>query len=122
MTEDEGVGELLLQANQEVEQGVSLCLGSGVSWLSVLIQTSLVTDANGMGVVEVAVGTGFFQFSAFVQAPVSFNVIMIANVFEMTVLDMVFFAGFKDNFLPSGVPEQCKIMRVMVLIKRYNKS
>ena len=45
-----------------------------------------------MGVVEVAVGTGFFQFSAFVQAPVSFNVIMIANVFEMTVVYMVFFA------------------------------
>ena len=102
MTEDEGVGELLLQANQEVEQGVSLCLGPGVGWLSVLIQSSFVTDADGVGVVEVTVGTGLFQFSAFVQTPVSFNVIMIANVFEMTVVYMVFFAGFKRQFLAFG--------------------
>ena len=79
-----------------------MCLSPGISWLSVLIQSSFVTDANGMGVVEVAVGTGFFQFSAFVQAPVSFNVIMIANVFEMTVVYMVFFAGFKRQFLAFG--------------------
>ena len=102
MTEDEGVGELLLQANQEVEQGVSLCLGSGISWLSVLIQSSFIADADGVGVVEVAVGTDFFQFSAFVQTPVSFNIIMIANVFEMAVLDMVFFAGFKAQILAFG--------------------
>ena len=102
MAVDEGVGELLLQADQEVEQGVSLCLGSGVGWLSVLIQSSFVTDADGVGVVEVAVGTGLFQFSTFVQAPVSFNVIMIANVFEVTVLDMVFPAGFKAQILAFG--------------------
>ena len=102
MAEDEGVGELLLQADQEVEQGVSLCLGPGISWLSVLIQSSFVTNADRMGVVEVTVGTGLFQRSAFVQTPVSFNIIMIANVFEMAVLDMVFFAGFKAQILAFG--------------------
>ena len=102
MTEDEGVGELLLQADQEVEQGVSLCLGSGISWLSVLIQSSFVADADGVGVVVVAVGTGFFQRSAFVQASVALNVVMVANVFEVTVLDMVFPAGFKAQILAFG--------------------
>ena len=79
-----------------------MCLGPGVGRLSVLIQTSLVTDPNGMGVVEVAVGTGLFQRSAFVQASVALNIIMIANVFEVTVLDMVFFAGFKAQILAFG--------------------
>ena len=102
MAEDEGVGKLLLQADQEVEQGVSLCLGPSVGRLSVLIQSSFVADADGVGVVEVAMGTDFFQFSAFVQAPVSLNVIMIANVFEVTVVYMVFLAVFKRQMFSFG--------------------
>ena len=99
MTEYEGFGELLLQADEQVEQGVTLRLGTCVGSLSVRVQATLVANADGVGVVEFAVGTDLFQRSAYIQFPVTFNVIMVPNILEFALLDMVFLTVLESEAL-----------------------
>ena len=99
---DESTGELLAQADQQVEQGVSLGFCPSVGWLAIFVQASFVADADGVGIVEPAVGSNFFQGSAFVQGAVTLHVVVVADVLETTVLDVIALAGFETVALISS--------------------
>ena len=58
---DEGLGEEAVEAEEEVEQLAALLGGAGVGGAVVVVETSLVADADGAAVVGLAVGSHLEQ-------------------------------------------------------------
>ena len=52
-----------MQFVQQFDNTLSLCLGAGIAWLAMLIQTTFVADANRTAVVRAAMSPHLQQFT-----------------------------------------------------------
>ena len=78
-----GSREALPQFTDEGQQGCLLGRGAGVFGLAVAVKPSYIADADGMGIVALAVGTGLLDGSAFVDAAIEAHNKMITDVHEL---------------------------------------
>ena len=99
MSVNRGSGEPLLQFSDEGKQGCLLGRGAGVFGLAVSVKPSDITNAYRMGIVALAVGTGFLEGSALVDRPVEVNHIVVADVRELA-LQMPLSDLLDGNMLP----------------------
>ena len=86
MSVNRGSGEPLLQFSDEGKQGCLLGRGAGVFGLAVSVKPSDITNADGMGIVTLAVGTSLLDGSAFVDAAIEAHNKMIADVAPMALI------------------------------------
>ena len=73
-----GIGIVLLQGAEQREEGLLLGRGAGVGGAAFLVETALVTDADGMGIVVAGVGTDHLLGTAEMQLSVAGDVVVIA--------------------------------------------
>ncbi len=98
MTEHDGSWIAAMKVGDKGKQGAALCCGARVGGMSGGIKTALIADANGVGVVVAAVGTGNSLCPTPVNGTVRLHIIVIADVFPAIVAYMVAAA------LAEGVP------------------
>ena len=72
-------GVIVLQAPEEVEQGVLLGWRPGVVGLTVGIETAFVTDADGVGVIALGMDPRYIFGTGLVELAVLGDVIMVAD-------------------------------------------
>ena len=99
VTEDDGVGELVVELREQGAQALALCLGTRVGRFAVGIQTTLVTYAYRMLVVALAVGPVLAQRTPRVDGAVARNIIMVPDILHTTA-DMVLAAALEAIALP----------------------
>ena len=85
MAVDRGTREALPQFTDQRQQRCLLGSGAGVLGLAVAVKASDIADAYGMGIVALAVGTGFLEGSALVDRPVEVNNVVVADVRELAL-------------------------------------
>lgn len=78
MAVDGGLGVLLLQLFQEMQQRGLLGGGAGVLGFTLAVETADITDAYGMGIMAFAVGTYLLDWPTLVDCPVESDQEMIA--------------------------------------------
>ena len=79
MAKDAGIGVIDLQSTKQGDEGSFLGRGSGVGRLAIGIETTLVADADTMGVIATGVGTNHLLGAALVQLAVLGDVVMVAR-------------------------------------------
>ena len=79
MAKDLGIGVVDLQGAEQRHEGVLLGRGTGVVGLAIGIETTLIADADTMGVVATGVGTNHLLGAALVQLAVLSDVIVVAR-------------------------------------------
>ena len=79
MAHDEGPRIRPVQFLEQDAHGALLCLGAGVGGLAADIQPALVADADGMGIVVLAVGTDDFLASSRLYLPVTTDDVVVAD-------------------------------------------
>ena len=79
MAKDLGIGIVNLQGAEQCHEGVLLGRGTGVGGLAIGIETSLIADADTVGVVATGVGTNHLLGAALVQLAVLGDVVMVAR-------------------------------------------
>ena len=79
MAKDAGIGVVDLQSTKQGDEGSFLGRGSGVVGLAIGIETTLIADANTMGVIATGVGTNHLLGAALVQLAVLGDVIVVAR-------------------------------------------
>ena len=100
VTHDKSIRKELLQLTEQRQERGFLRQGAGVFRLAAGIQTALVTDADAVAVVVLAVGAYGVQGAAAVDGAVAGQVVVVADVFEAAVTDVVRAAGFKIKVPP----------------------
>ena len=86
VTEDLGIGIIDLQAAEQGDERMLLSRSAGIVGLAVGIEASLVTDADGVGIVATGMGTNHFLGTALVDLSVLGDVIMVAGCLEASGL------------------------------------
>lgn len=81
MPYDKGKGELVLQTSQELDEGDALLVGSGVGWMTILIEASFIADADGVTVVVFAMGTDLIDRTSGLDGAVATYYKVIAYAF-----------------------------------------
>ena len=79
MTEDECIRVVGLQTGEYRLEGKFLCRGAGVVITTILIQTTLVADADAVGVVVSGMGAGHFLTPTGVDVSVAGDVVVVAD-------------------------------------------
>jgi len=79
VTENLGIGVVNLERLQQSPQGVLLSLGAGVFRDAVLVESSLVADADGMLVVVPGMGSDEVLMTSLVGLSIAGDVIMVAG-------------------------------------------
>ena len=79
MAQNAGIGVVNLQGSKQGHEGSLLGRGSGVGRLAIGIETTLVADADTMGVIATGVGTNHLLGAALVQLAVLGDVVMVAR-------------------------------------------
>ena len=77
---DGGDGVLFHQVMHQLEEGEALGFGAGVGGVAVGIKATDISDANALGVVTWAMGTGLFDGATREDAAVGVDDIVIADV------------------------------------------
>ena len=85
MAVDSGTGEPMPQFTDEGQQRGLLGGGACVLGIAVAVKTADIADAYGMGIMALAVGTGFLEGSARVDSPVEINHVVVADVRELAL-------------------------------------
>ena len=83
---DLGIGVVNLQRAEQGDEGGTLGWGSGVGGTALLVETALVADTDGMGVVVAGMGADHLFGTAEVELAVAGDVVMIAAAFPATGL------------------------------------
>jgi len=78
VADDLGIGIVLLQGAEQPEEGLLLGRGAGVGGAATVVETSLVADADGVGIVVSGVGADHLLGTAEVQLSVAGDVVVIA--------------------------------------------
>jgi len=86
MADDLGIGIVLLQGAEQREEGLLLGRGAGVGGAAFLVETALVTDADGVGIVVAGVGADHLFGTAEVQLSVAGDVVVIAAALPAALL------------------------------------
>ena len=79
MAKDAGIGIVDLQGSKQGDEGMLLGRGTGVVGLAIGIETTLIADADTMGVIATGVGTNHLLGAALVQLTVLGDVVMVAR-------------------------------------------
>ena len=79
MTKDLGIGVVSLQSTKQGDEGVLLSRGAGVVGLAIGIKTSLIANANTMGVVATGMGSNHILGAALVEFAILGDVVMVAG-------------------------------------------
>ena len=82
MAEDAGIGMGFLQATEQAQQGAFLSGCAGVGCVAVLVETSLVADAERVLVVAFGVGADQLLMARLVGAAVAGDVVVVARESE----------------------------------------
>ena len=86
VAKDLGIRVVLLQRLQQGPQGVLLGLGTGVGWMAVGEQATLVADTDRVGVEVAGMGTDEVLVPGLVGLPVSRDVVVIASEAEACLM------------------------------------
>lgn len=84
MTNNLGIGKHLMKDGQQVRQPFGLSRCTGVARQSVLIQPTLVADADGTVVVRHGVSPHFQQYAVLRHRTVTTDIEVISNLAEIT--------------------------------------
>lgn len=84
MTNNLGIGKHLMKNDQQARQPFGLSWRTGVARQSVLVQSSLVADADGTMVVRHGVSAYFQQHPVLRHRTVASDIEVIANLAELT--------------------------------------
>ena len=76
----------LMQLIQQFDNTLCLCLGAGIAWFAMLIQSTLVADANRTAVVRATMRPHFQQFAMLRDGAILTNVKMVADGAKATLL------------------------------------
>jgi hypothetical protein len=79
MTKDFGIGVIGLQSTKQGDEGMLLGRGTGVGSFTTGIETSLIANANRVGVVATGMGSNHILGSALVELAILGDVIMVAS-------------------------------------------
>ena len=79
VADDLGIGIILLQRTEQREEGLFLSRGTGIGSLAMGIETSLVADADGVGVVVAGMGANHLFGTNEVQLSVAGDVVVVAT-------------------------------------------
>lgn len=90
----------MLQISEQQFHRPQLLFSACVSWITVLVQSALVANTNGMAVVIAAMSANIALRSSLMHCAVARNVIVISDVSESTVLTMVAPALLKAQTTP----------------------
>ena len=91
MTNDLGIGIVVLEASEQCHQCVLLGRCSRVGFLAIGIEASLVADADAVGIVMTGMSTYHFLWAALMELAILGDVIVIAYTFIASCL----VAGFQ---------------------------
>ena len=78
MAYDFGIGVIDFQRAEQGDEGCTLSRGAGVGRATTVIETALVTDADGMGIVMPGVSTDHLFWAADVELAVAGDVVVVA--------------------------------------------
>ena len=81
VADDLGVGIVLLQREEQREESFFLGRGAGVGGAAFLVETALVADADGVGVVVAGMGADHLFWTAKVELAVAGDVVVVAAAF-----------------------------------------
>ena len=79
MTKDLGIGVIGLQSTKQGDEGMLLGRGAGVVGLTIGIETSLIANANRVGVVATGMGSNHILGAALVEMAILGDVVMVAG-------------------------------------------
>lgn len=82
MTDDLGVGIVLLEGAEESNEGALLCGRAGVVFFTPLVDASLVADADGVFVVAPGMGADEVLVARLVHLTIAGDVVVIAGEAE----------------------------------------
>ena len=82
MTEDLGLGVVLLQGTEQGGHGCLLEVGTGVGGIAALVESALVTDTEAVGIEPLGMGTGLVLGAPDMQMAVTGDVVVVAAAVE----------------------------------------
>ena len=83
---DVGMGIVHLQRSEQGYQGGALLRGTGVGFMSMLVESSLVANADGVGIVVEGVHAYFLLRSCLVELAITGDVVVVADALAMELL------------------------------------
>ena len=86
MTKDFGIGVIGLQSSKQGDEGMLLGRSAGVVGLALGIETSLIANANRVGVVAEGMSSNHILGAAFMEFAILRDVIMVAGGLETSSL------------------------------------
>ena len=86
VTDDLGIRVVHLQRMQQCKEGLLLSRGAGVGSMAFLVETALVADTNGMGIVVAGMSSDHRFRATEVELTVAGDVVVIAAAFPATGL------------------------------------
>ena len=89
MSYDQRLGEDILQLPEKLPQGCFLRFRPRIPGLCLCIQSSLVTDSDGVAVVVSAMRPGLFDRPSCMYQPVACDVEVVSDILEPAVYDML---------------------------------
>ena len=79
VTEDLGIGVIDLQGSEQGDEGCTLGRGASVFSTTFLVETTLVADSDGVGIVMPGVSTDHLLGAAEVELTITRNIIVVAT-------------------------------------------
>ena len=79
MTKNLGIGVISLQSTKQSDEGMLLGRSAGVVGLAISIKTSLIANANRVGVVATGMGSNHILGAALVEMAILGDVVMVAG-------------------------------------------
>ena len=79
VTEDLGIGVIDLQGSEQGDEGCTLGRGASVFSTTFLVETTLVADSDGVGIVMPGVSTDHLLGTAEVELTITRNIIVVAT-------------------------------------------
>ena len=79
VTEDFGIGVIDLQGSEQGDEGCTLGRGTGVFSTTFLVETTLVADSDGVGIVVSGMGSDHLFGTAEVELTITRNIIVVAT-------------------------------------------
>ena len=79
VTEDFGIGVIDLQGSEQGDEGCTLGRGASVFSTTFLVETTLVADSDGVGIVMPGVSTDHLLGATEVELTITRNIIVIAT-------------------------------------------
>jgi hypothetical protein len=79
MAHDLGIGVINLQASEQGDEGCTLGRGTGVGSATTVVETALVADADGVGIVVPGMGTDHLFRATLMKLAITGDVVVVAT-------------------------------------------